>query len=186
MIYRRVMIWWAGVLALVAALGGAYALYAGQQANNTPVPCMGIVAPPTIPHPTTKLVAATADPAKYLVPGQPLKVTAETNEPTDEAAITVQLLTTTEPVKYEGFWLADDGEEPDEEAGDGIWTGEHVWTSTEEGPLKITVVLNFEPGPNGEFYTNQLRELPELTITDNPPPEEETEPPVQAEEPEDG
>ncbi|MBN2082382.1 hypothetical protein JW859_09275 [bacterium] len=161
MSFRRILAWWAGLLALVAGFGGFYAVYANQQRAYTG---LNITSNQPIPHPTTKLQTATASPARELAVGQVLHVTAHTNEPAPDAFMYLKLEALGYPYEQQGFMLTDDGRAADDIAADGIWHGEGSWRGDSEVTLSVQAILHFKPDAQRAIYENQTFDLSPIKV----------------------
>jgi len=115
--------------------------------------------PPPSEHPTVRLTDFSYTPASPIYIGDTLVLTAVTNEPTTTASMHAYLPATV--TKY--VELQDDGQPPDETAGDGTWTAELVWTE-ELGAVEdknVQAELSFNGRYNSQHIWQPLTVLTE-------------------------
>ncbi|MBN2081611.1 hypothetical protein JW859_05305 [bacterium] len=92
--------------------------------------CAGVVADygvfPPRTHPTVEFTSFSYTPASPIHIGDTLTVTATTNQAVTNANMHAVL----PAQENSSLVLNDDGQPPDVQAGDGIWTGERTWTAS--------------------------------------------------------
>jgi hypothetical protein len=121
------------------------------------VPFYGSVPPRE--HPTVKLTDFGYTPASPIHIGDKLTLIAQTNTPVADAQVFAELPAAI-PAPTQ---LLDDGQPPDQAAGDGIWTAEKTWTA-DMGPVNdgyVSVVLGFFGNYASQTLTESLTVLPE-------------------------
>jgi hypothetical protein len=117
------------VLRLVLGIGlGLLALLSGCKGTNVydvVTPDYGVPPPPE--HPTVQLMDFSHTPSEAIHAGETTTLTATTNLPISEARIRAF-----PKPQGEGVTLLDDGQPPDEVAGDAVWTADYTWPADSE------------------------------------------------------
>lgn len=150
MIGKLIRLMLAGLTALLALLSGC------KGTGGWAEPMYGMEIPPE--HPTVVLTDFSYTPASPIRVGDTLTLTVTTSEPVEQALVSVRLPSLTD--RY--VELADDGQPPDETAGDGIWTAERLWTEEMGNPTRgaIEAELFFLT-----YYRQQQLWGPDLTVS---------------------
>lgn len=165
MISRRLLAWWAGLL---ATMGGCSVFLSGGGG------CMGASATP--PHPTVALRRAQVTPAGAVNSGQTLQVTADTTKFSKDCIVEFIASVSPPPVT----WLAqpqsnpladdivvqlrDDGKNGDQSAYDGQWYGECQVAAHQDCTMHTGVRVTFNRASGQPGYMPQTQDLADLMV----------------------